>query len=684
MKVAYFVYKGEKKNMSQLPAKVGASSTLFTHDRPANPRRSKFDLSRITNFTADAGMIIPFDWFLGLPGDDFNINFEFIMDTLPLVNASLTSYKVVTHWYKIDLKDLWEGWETFITRGRSGNVILNIPKIDLNLTLKLPVDEEFYQEGQSNIYYSAYPISHHSLSSFLGVPPKYSGIYSEDVVTSGNWNLNKDYLPYTKYLYQLNGVPTSYVTKQHNAIDTGFKGLRYVNALPFMAYQNIVKYNYVNQNLLEDNHSLFPVKGDHDWFLRYNASITNFVDYESNSEITGNEVYSYTGVYSKDDTVTRLDQLRYAQFDDDYFTSGLPWLQRGSGSDIPVDSSENVFETDVEVPSREVEWDNLLGYSGEIAVTGSSDTYGDARNTYVSIPKEYPMPIAGSIQYISTENMVGKLRVPGSTLSLSGNVSIGGLKMSVNALRESIAMQVWQERNARVNGSYNAMIYQHWLSNPHGEEHKPQYIGGTADYVSFSTILSSSATSVNGEDSPLGSTAGRGSTGGSAFVGNVHCNDYCYIFGIMIIKPNTTYMQGVEHHLCCENTFDDFPQPEFEGLSPMPILNKELYVSGNESDDNDMLCWQERYVYLKVRQNQNRGLFQVKPDKDRLFGSFTQARWFDSKPTFSYQFLCMSPDNMRRDFLAYPSYPAFKLQTASKVFVSRQLAYTSTPNTFGF
>lgn len=150
----------------------------------------------------------------------------------------------------------------------------------------------------------------------------------------------------------------------------------------------------------------------------------------------------------------------------------------------------------------------------------------------------------------------------------------------------------------------------------------------------------------------------------------------------MIIKPNTTYMQGVEHHLT-EKVFDDWVQPEFEGLSPEPILNQEIYISGN-SNDTGLLCYQERYVYLKVRNNVNRGLFQCKPDKDRLFGSFTQARWFESKPTFSYQFLCMSPDNMRRDWLAYPSMPAFKIQAASKVFVTRSLAYTSQPNTFGF
>lgn len=257
----------------------------------------------------------------------------------------------------------------------------------------------------------------------------------------------------------------------------------------------------------------------------------------------------------------------------------------------------------------------------------------------------------------------------------------GSIELSVNRLRGLIALQVWQERNARVNGDYNNMIFQHWLVNPHASEHKPVYIGGTADYVSFSTILQNSQTS---SDSPLGSTAGRGSVAGNGSVGKFHCNDYGYVMAIMIIKPVTTYQQGVEHFLSCENVFEDFIQPEFQGLEPEPILNKELYISGVDSDDNDLFGYQERYTYAKVRYNVNRGLFQSAPDKDSLYGSMTQARWFASKPELSYQFLCMSPDNMRRDWLAYPAEPAFYLQTASKVYVNRKLAYISQPETFGF
>ena len=677
--------------MAQLKAGVGASDTLFQHDRPNNVKRSRFDLSRFTNFTADPGMIIPFDWFLCLPGDDVDIDFEFILDTLPLINPSLTSYKVLTHWYAIDLKHLWEGWETFITRGRSGNVNLQIPQISTNYLLASGVspsslissDDKTWFDSDGNPLsdsdqpskYDIYPESKHSLSSFLGVPPVRSGIFHGiKTEINGAFAVSSNFKPYTLIPYNSN-ITTAQSNALSSMINTGFHRQAQVSALPFMAYQNIVKYNYVNQNLLQNNHSLFPVKGDHDWFLPYDATTTNFIDYPSNSaaeaDTNNPKTFRYDGVFTEDDTVTRLDQLRYAMFDDDYFTTGLPWLQRGDVTEAGIDISipDDLFNISAEAftwldTTIPVLGFGLFGASSVGAVEGVQEWSGEQRLT-----GRIPTTDEKSI----IKGLFEKLKVVHDT-SKSLRTSL-----TANQLREMLAMSVWQERNARVNGSYNAMIYQHWRTNPHGEEHKPLYIGGTADYVNFATILQSSQSS---ESSPLGATAGRGSTGGSAKVGHYHANDYSYVFGIMIIKPNTTYMQGIEHHLT-EKVFDDFVQPEFEGLSPEPILNKELYVSG-DSSDNDLFCYQERYVYLKVRQNVNRGMFQCKPDKDRLFGSFTQARWFDSKPTFSYQFLCMSPDNLRRDWLAYPSQPAFKLQTASKVFVTRSLSYTSQPETFGF
>ena len=83
-------------------------------------------------------------------------------------------------------------------------------------------------------------------------------------------------------------------------------------------------------------------------------------------------------------------------------------------------------------------------------------------------------------------------------------------------------------------------------------------------------------------------------------------------------------------------------------------MNKEIYLSDNSSDNDDLFGYQERYTYLKVRQNVNRGMFYASPDVDRLFSAMTQSRWFSGVPELSYQFLCMSPNNIRRDWVLIP------------------------------
>lgn len=681
--------------MQQLKQVLGASDSQFNHSRPNNPSVSKFDLSRITNLTANEGMIIPFDFFEVLPGDFVDLDCISSLDTLPLVQPSLTGYKVLKHFYFQPFRDLWKGAKVWLTKGRTGNINLQVPRVDLLQDMG-EVDYKPYTDSNTEYKFKALPIGQHSLASFLGVPSKYSGLYTGiSTESDGAFSMDKSYLPYTLVPPDNFGKRSDYI----KAIETGFNQYRYPSALPFMMYQSICKYNYVNQNLLQDNIALFPEQGDNDWLLPYSADIVNFI---SDSEILNNNdassySYRHDGVYSSNDTVVSLVQLRYALFNDDFLTTGLPWLQRGDETSLRVDFTEASGDISGSIENT---FSNIPNIALKYGSTSALNSLNTTANSYFNYSSSSD---SGTIFYDygqispkinSTSNTTRSLGILGSDIvnALNGRLSstltaniqnlIGHSSLTANQLRELIAMSVWQERNARVDGSYNSMIYQHWLVNPRAEEHVPIYIGGTAEYIDFATVLQNSSST---EDSPLGSTAGFGSSRGQGNVcSHFRVNDYGYIMGILIIKPDTYYQQGVEHALSCENTFDDLVQPEFEGLSPQAIKVKEFYVSDDDDVNEDLLMYQERYMYLKVRQNVNRGLFQCKPDKDRLFGSFTQARWFAERPEFSYQLLCMCPENMRRDFLAFPSYPTFRLQISTRCFVTRHLSYTSQPETFGF
>lgn len=659
---------------------TGASSTLFQHDRPNKPQVSRFDLSRKVNFSLDTGMIVPIELLETYPGDKFRISHKMALDTLPLVAPSLTNYKIVTHFYYMKKRDMWRGWKTFSTKGRSGNVNLTVPQVDLNLpldntnggTLSISVDDV-----KKKAYGYHYAISNHSLSSFLGVPPSMNGYYG---ISSGSTYITKNYLPNTFKVTSKNQLSDLEMASYNKAIETGFGNYSKVSALPFVMYQSICKHYYVNPNLLQDNTALFPVEGDDEWLLPY-AIDNNVANYISGRfQITAQDKINVDGVYSNDETDVDLRLLRYAMFDDDYFTTALKDLQRGNVTTLDMDASQSEIATDL-YPTVTDNYLHVLSsyskYNYDPVDNQNPETYysGLIPNGTLVSPSAF-----GSDKYSLNKYLLMSTSDIASSLSVDATLQNLKVSMTANQLRSLVAMSVWQERNMRVDGSYNRMIYQHWAVNPRSEEHVPVYIGGTVDYLNFSTVIQNSESS---SSSPLGSTAGFGSSGGEGSVcSDFYCEDHGYIMGVMIIKPETIYQQGVDR-LLTEITFDDFSQPEFQGLSPEGILNKELYVSGTDRD-NELFAYQERYTYLKVRQNVNRGLMQCKPDKDLLFSAYTQARWFDSVPKFSYQFLCMSPNNLRRDWLAYPSYPAFRCQLLSEVFVTRKLAYTSEPNTFGF
>lgn len=634
-----------------LRASSGADLRVFDHQQANKPKRSRFDLSRITNFTCDSGMIVPFDWFETVPGDSFDLSSEVAIESLPTITSVLTPYHVRTYWFYCRNSDLWAGWETFVTRGRSGSV-------DLRLPLYNPGQVYTRSDGWTFTFSSP-----HSLQSFLGCLPEYG-----KKLSGSTYYLLDDFRPFLPL--DSNSVLSE--TGYHNPAGG-------VSALPFMMYQNISKYYFVDENLLQGNTALFPVQGDSDWRLPYSFDSSGYVTTVSGvNDATEPAAGYHHGVYSNNDTVVFLGALRYAMFEEDYFTSGLPWLQRGASRTLDFDLDLDDMPA---WPADGIQWRNVVGYNDDTERYPAEKFYAT-----LQAPNGNVSSWRGDNSVSVTQEVLLKSLTPQYVVDSSG-VS-ASVSITANQLRELVAYSIWQERNARVDGSYNAMIWVHFSENPKSPEHQARYIGGTSSYINFSEIYQQSESG----DTPLGTVSARGSLYESQRVGRFECPDYGIIMGIMVISPMVTYNTSMPHELVCPRVYDDFYMPEFEGLSPQPVLNKEIYPTGNGTTDNDMFAWQERYSWLKSRQNVNRGLFRLpgkSPDDpsvtaaDILFSSATQSREFSSLPSYSYQFKVQSPSNTRRDWLAYPKEPMFKVQVASKVDAVRPMSYVSRPATFG-
>lgn len=637
--------------MAQIGAGAGANGDIFAQDIAKNTDWSNFDLSRITNLTGDTGMIIPFDWFETIPKDKFRISAEVALESMPTVTNMLTPYHVRTHWYYVRNSDLWAGFNTMITKGRTGDISWTIPQVNVN---------ENYRNG--TVTFSV----PHSLQSFLGIQPKY-GINTE----------NEEALEYLKnslsWGYSNTTIENAYTKTDYNAITDG------VSALPFMAYQSIYKYNYSDQNLLIDNHSMFPEEGDSDWRIpaKGNPTYINQLKYEDNQikAIHSTDLQGATlrGLAQNADSAFQLLTLRYAMYEDDAFTTALPWPQRGTAENLEADITEMQINGSGTVPLRYN--DGFAAISNRAVpwtVQGVEQWDSGIRpNTAVS---EYPENTKLTVSVTEIKNK----------LSLTGTAQI---EITANDLRKLIAMSVWQERNAQVNGSYNSMIWIHYKHNPKVQEHYPVYIGGTSDYIKFGEIMST----VETEENAQGTITSNGKLYLDQEVGEFECPDYGIIMGILIITPMTTYNTTTQKEFF-KKTAEDYYFPEFDNLGAMPILNKEIFTAGNAETDNDLFGYaKNRYYWMKTRQNVNRGLFQMPSTysttaeaKDSYFSAGTQAREFTETPELNTYFKTIDPTDQRRDWLAYPNEPMFKIQVASKINASRPMAYNSQPETFGF
>lgn len=668
--------------ISQMRNGLTAEKSLFSQRPNIKVSRSKFDLSRLNDFTCDIGMIVPVDLIPTVPGDSYNLDCQYKIDFRPLIVPTLTAYKVKVHYYYCPNQYLWSGWESFISKGRSGRLSLTVPTIKTSNMLSTTIPK---MRGLTDSSFGAnstgeyYPYTSGSLLDYL------IGNVPYDVAV-GDSDTNTHYLPY--------GFGNATLTRTGNTpID--------VNALPFLMYQKIYRSNYIDPNLYSngtvESQVWFPDDIDStDWRFDYTSSnlggdfnaffvpqrqtlptvpVANFVPV---AHTIGDNSQQY-------DNVVNLTQLRYSMYTDDMFTTALPFLQRGPQTMLDLDPVLDATFTGTGVSGLV----DLPPYMYLRAENNALSTYLlgiNASSTPVQLmtnPGGSSLAFASKFGFVNSDvagNAATSLLSRDGTVIPSGDISIvsQGIAFSAQQLRSLLALSVWQERNALTNGSYGQFIKVHFDDYPSNQYCEPIYIGGTTSVFNVSSVVQTSESS----STPQGTQTGIGGSSNSSSVGRFNAQDYGFIMALMTIIPDTVYTQTHEHWEF-DTSPDDYFMPEYEQLSYQPILNKQLFSNGTASDD-DLFGYSNRYVYMKQRDSIARGRFALPANIDSYYHSYVQSRHFTSVPKLSQQFVTVYPPNIDRSFLAYPGEPAFLVQFFSGVHAVRPMSYVSQPNTFGF
>ena len=585
----------------------GADYEIFKHNIENSPKRSEFNLSYKNIFNCEMGLLRPFYIEETLPSDKFTISNAIMARISPMEVPLMSRIRIFTDYYYMKNEWIWNNWREFVTKGRSGNYEVTKPRLKMtNESIRNVY--EYTKQGQAT--------------------KKYNGILSKESLASA--------LEFP--ILQTNTENSTPTPKRNYEIE--------IDSMPFFMYQKIYRDYYMNKNINQNDTIWFPEIEDN-FILNSTTDGTAFLPN------TPQEEKYHDQEKSSFNENRSLFAWRWVNWRDDYFTSAMPWQQRGTAPTMDATIAQGEAETILSgnlglfttvqgaiPPEKAVTFNDGLAktYDGQVNLTGSAHIN------------------ANEIQ---------------ATTQLEGNVLLG---ITAENLRRLFAVQIWKERNARTDGDYNSMIKAHFGFDPHSQERKPIYIGGTVQEVVITEILQTSESGTT----PQGNAAGHAISNGNGFVGTFTAPDFGWIMGIMYIVPEPVYCDGLPKRYSRETALDYY-WDEFNGLGAQEILRKELIV-GEQEDNEEVWAWQERFSEYKHRRNITTG--ELADTDDQYFNSWTIKREIPTNTEFNQEFVT-TQKNIAMDAFTIENETPFTIEVANIVKANRPIPYLSAPNNMG-
>lgn len=304
------------------------------------------------------------------------------------------------------------------------------------------------------------------------------------------------------------------------------------------------------------------------------------------------------GVLKESGAITALEKaaitpLRRRAWEKDYFTSALPFAQRGPAVMLPAD----------------------IEYLDPATVTTNTGGH----------------PVTGNAHFNGTNDVLLDGGTNGVTIE-----NIDNLGVTINDLRRATRLQEWLERNARAGSRYVEQIFSHFgVKSSDARLQRPEFLGGSKQPVVMSEVLNTSGSGVQGN------MAGHGVSVGAGFGVNKFFEEHGLVIGIMSVLPRTAYMQGLPRLFSKFNKFDYF-FPEFANIGEQEVFNREVYWNTDPAGENpayneETFGYQSRYAEYKFVNSSVHGDFR------QTLNYWHMARLFGVPPELNEDFVQADP-----------------------------------------
>ena len=329
----------------------------------------------------------------------------------------------------------------------------------------------------------------------------------------------------------------------------------------------------------------------------------------------------------------------------DYFTSALPWTQKGPGVSIGLAGTAPVLST------KSVSTNYLspnISYRGSVGVQ------------------------SGHMNIINPNG--------GATTDIGMKLDDFGLYadldksdiFTINSLRTAFQMQKFYERLARGGSRYTEVLRSFFgVVSPDARLQRPEFLGSFTKMVNVNPIAQTSATD---DTSPQGNLSAYGVTAAKFHGFTKSFVEHGYIFGFVCARADLTYQQGI-NKMWLRSTVYDFYWPTFAHLGEQAVELREIYAQGTEADTT-VFGYQERYAEYRYKPSQITGKFRSSV-VDGSLDKWHLSQFFKNAPTLNEEFIIENPPIDR--IIAVPSEPEFLLDVGFRYTTVRPMPMFGTP-----
>lgn len=355
----------------------------------------------------------------------------------------------------------------------------------------------------------------------------------------------------------------------------------------------------------------------------------------------------------------------------DYFTSALPWTQKGPGVSIGLAGTATLVDPSPVSGYFVQQSNNSLGAAQLSADGGVRQVFtGNGTLNYQS--GGYSAAIAGhAIKGNGTATVAAQ---PGSSwLSKSAYADLDSSSIfTINSLRTAFQMQKFYERLARGGSRYTEVLRSFFgVVSPDARLQRPEFLGSFTKMVNVNPIAQTSATD---STSPQGNLSAYGVTAAKFHGFTKSFVEHGYIIGFVCARADLTYQQGV-NKMWLRSTVYDFYWPTFAHLGEQAIELREIYAQGTAADTT-VFGYQERYAEYRYKPSQITGKFRSSVTGGNL-DVWHLSQFFSNAPTLNEEFITEKPPINR--IIAVQDEPEFLLDIGFRYTTVRPMPMFGTP-----